>query len=317
MAVADNKELEGLRRRILGWYRKDGRRFLWRTTSDPYTILISEIMLQQTQASRVEEKLPVFLKKYPSLRSLAYSSSADVIRAWRGMGYNNRAIRLRDLARVVVDTYGGRLPENPAELDQLPGIGRYTANAVACFAFRRRVPVVEVNVLRVFSRIFWRMKEPSGRKDPARVWEMAERILPRDAWTWNQSIIELGATVCRGSRPDCMQCPVRSYCKSSHLSRVSASRPQSGNAGMIKNEPGYAGIPRRLWRGRVVEALRDVGDGESVHVDILGKRIKPDFGSRDRKWLKGLVVVLVNDGIVRRVQDKRGIRVALSTGDAG
>src|SRR5262249_21291479 len=149
MAAFDAGKIALLRRRIIRWYRAEGRNFLWRTTSDPYTILLSEIMLQQTQAARVVEKLPAFLEQFPSLQSLAVAGKSDVIRAWRGLGYNNRAIRLRDLARTVAESHAGKLPEDPADLDQLPGIGRYTANAVACFAFRRRVPVVEVNVLRV------------------------------------------------------------------------------------------------------------------------------------------------------------------------
>jgi len=259
------------------------------------------------------EKLPVFLEKFPSLRSLADSGKPEVIRAWRGLGYNNRAVRLRELAMTVANDYGGRLPDEPSQLEQLPGIGRYTANAVACFAFRRRVPVVEVNVHRVFSRVFWRMKGPSDRKDLSAVWEKAKSILPRDAWTWNQSVIELGATVCTASRPGCTRCPVQLYCSSGHLAMESTSRQRPGTIHRSKPEPAYAGVPRRLWRGRVVEALRDVGDGRSVRVDVLGKRIKPDFGAPDRRWLKGLVGRLADDGIVRTVRDKRGLRVALST----
>jgi A/G-specific adenine glycosylase len=312
MPPSNSKATALLRRRIIGWYRREGRSFLWRTTTDPYTILLSEIMLQQTQAARVEEKLPAFLGKFPSFRSLADSGKPEVIRAWRGLGYNNRAVRLRELAMSVVNDYGGRLPDDPSRLEELPGIGRYTANAVACFAFRRRVPIVEVNVHRVFSRVFWRMKGASDRKDLATVWEKAKSILPRDAWTWNQSVIELGATVCTASRPGCIRCPVRSYCSSSHLAIENAARQRPRTIHRSKPEPAYAGVPRRLWRGRVVEALRGVGDGQSVHVDVLGKRIKPDFGVRDRQWLNGLVDRLADDGIVRTLRNKRGLRVSLS-----
>src|SRR5712692_353764 len=122
-------------------------------------------MLQQTQAARVEQKLPVFLMKFPTLRALANSTKGDVVRAWSGMGYNNRAVRLRDLAKAVDELHHGALPADPGPLDQLPGIGRYTAHAIACFAFRRNVPVVDVNIHRLFSRLFWRMKDPSGRKN--------------------------------------------------------------------------------------------------------------------------------------------------------
>src|SRR5260221_35385 len=269
MPPANGKATALLRRRIIGWYRREGRSFLWRTATDPYTILLSEIMLQQTQAARVEEKLPVFLGKFPSLRSLADSGKPEVIRAWRGLGYNNRAVRLRELAMAVVADHGGRVPDEPSQLEQLPGIGRYTANAVACFAFRRRVPIVEVNVHRVFSRLFWRMKSTSDRKDLNTVWETAKRILPRDAWTWNQSVIELGATVCTASRPGCIRCPVRSYCSSSHLATTRAVRRRPGTIRRNRPEPAYEGVPRRLWRGRGVEALRDEADRRSVDVDVL------------------------------------------------
>ena len=309
-APGNTKEIAALRRRILGWYGRNGRSFLWRRTTDPYTILVSEIMLQQTQASRVEEKLPVFLKKYPTLRTLAKSTKGDVVRAWRGMGYNNRAVRLRDLARAVLDRHRGRLPSDPAQLDRLPGIGRYTAHAVACFAFRQNVPVVDVNIHRTLSRIFWRMKDLSERKNPGTVWSLAERILPDDAWSWNQSVMELGSTVCTAAKPACIRCPVRRYCASSHLERIRSRR--SGEVRRGKSEPSYGGIPRRLWRGRLVEALRDIGDGRSISLDDLGKAIKPGFRPRELRWLTGLVDRLADDGVVRTLRTSGRLRVALS-----
>jgi A/G-specific adenine glycosylase len=293
----------------LQWYRRNGRSFLWRRTTDPYTILVSEIMLQQTQAARVEEKLPGFLKKYPTLGALAKSTTGDVIRAWRGMGYNNRAVRLRDLAREVVDGHRGRLPEDPEQLDLLPGIGRYTAHAVACFAFRKSVPVVDVNIHRLFSRLFWRMKDSSERKDPEAVWDLAGRIIPRDAWSWNQSVMELGSTICTAGKPGCARCPVREYCPSAHLEQAPLRRAR---AHMGKPEPSYNGIPRRLWRGRMVEALRNTNGRRSMSLHDLGKAIKPDFAPHEVGWLTELVDRLTEDGIVLAVRSPGNLRVSLS-----
>lgn len=313
MEPASAKSAGPLRRRILPWYRRNGRSFLWRRTTDPYTILVSEIMLQQTQAARVEAKLPPFLREFPTLQALAESTKGDVIRAWRGMGYNNRAVRLRDLARTVVERHRGRLPRDPESLERLPGIGRYTAHAVACFAFRRNVPVVDVNVHRLFSRMFWRMKDPSDRKDRETVWKTAGRILPDDAWSWNQSVIELGATVCTAARPGCIRCPVSRHCSSAHLAHNRSSRATAGRLHPKKSEPSYSGIPRRLWRGRLVEALRNVSAGRSMSLSELGRAIKPDFNARELRWLTGLVDRLANEGIVRILSTSGSMRVALST----
>jgi A/G-specific adenine glycosylase len=310
LAPDNAKSAAAVRRRILQWYRRNGRSFLWRHTTDPYTILLSEIMLQQTQAARVEEKLPAFLKEFPTLRKLAKSTTADVVRAWRGMGYNNRAVRLRDLARAVIERHRGTLPDDPAQLDALPGIGRYTAHAVACFAFRKQVPVVDVNIHRLFSRLFWRMKDPSGKQSPNAIWDLAERILPDDAWTWNQSVMELGSTICTAGKPGCSRCPVREYCPSVHLEN--ARLPRAHALQPRKPEPSYDGIPRRLWRGRMVEALRNAKAGRSMSLQDLGKAIKPDFNPRELVWLTGLVDRLAEDGIVTASRSPGKIRIALS-----
>jgi A/G-specific adenine glycosylase len=310
LAPDSPKNVAGLRRRILQWYRRNGRAFLWRRTDDPYTILVSEIMLQQTQAARVEEKLPAFLKEFPTLKRLARSTKGDVLRAWRGMGYNNRAVRLRDLARSVLEQHQGRLPEEPELLDRLPGIGRYTAHAIACFAFRKRVPVVDVNILRLFSRLFWRMKDHSERKNLDEVWELAGRIVPDDAWSWNQSVMELGSTICTAAKPDCARCPVKEFCASVHLEKERPARAIGSRR--EKPEPSYKGIPRRLWRGRMVEALRNVREGRSISLDDLGKAIKPDFSAHEADWLTELVNRLAEDGVVRTAGSPGKLRVALS-----
>ena len=153
---------------VLRWYRQNGRTLPWRGEQDPYRVLVSEVMLQQTQVSRVLEKYPLFLKQFPTLRALARAERSSVIRAWRGMGYNNRAVRLHLLAQTVVNSHGGVLPRTEEELTLLPGIGRYTARALLSSVFHIPVPVVDVNVHRFFSRLFWPMRTLTRCIQPGR-----------------------------------------------------------------------------------------------------------------------------------------------------
>lgn len=198
------------RRRLMRWFRRHGRDLPWRRTRDPYRVLVSEMMLQQTQVSRVEGYYDRFLKAYPTLHHLAAAPPAAVRESWDGLGYYRRAANLQKLARQVVDKLDGVMPADPAQLRQLPGVGRYTAGAVASFAFERRTAAVDTNVARVIRRAF----HPRTAK-PERLWETAEKLLPRrgrDAWTFNQAIMELGALVCTARVAKCGECPVRKVC---------------------------------------------------------------------------------------------------------
>lgn len=281
--------LTELRRRLFRWYRASARPLPWRATRNPYRILISEVMLQQTQVNRVLEKFPRFLKRFPSFTALAKSTPADVIVAWRGMGYNNRAVRLRSLAQIVRSRFHGRLPTDPNTLTQLPGIGRYTANAVASFAFEQNVPVVDTNIDRVIARVF-----PRSGSDP---WTIAARILPpRRAYEWNQALMELGALVCTAANPKCGQCPLCVLCPGAHKVYATTRRVR-------KAEPGRKGVPNRIYRGRIVEELRK-RNGGPASLSRLGVRIMPGFVGRDKTWLLGLLSALEKDGVVRSV--KRG-----------
>lgn len=291
------RTISAFHRSLLRWYRTKRRQLVWRTTRDPYEILVSEIMLQQTQARRVQEKLPQFLKRFPTLQKLARASRADVVRAWRGMGYNNRAVRLRDLARTVLDDCGGRLPSDIETLRLLPGVGNYTAHALMCFAYGKRVPVVDVNIRRVLSRTFWKMKSIEKLRKDEQIWSLAGRILPKDCYSWNQALMDLGATVCTARRPRCEECPVASICSSHHL-----GKPQATGRNHIPRtkmtEPTYDGIPNRIWRGRIVEALRNVNGEGSLSLFRLGRTIKHGFNKHEAQWLDGLIEGLVRDGIV-------------------
>jgi A/G-specific adenine glycosylase len=201
-------------RRLLRWFRRHGRDLPWRRTRDPYHIVVSEFMLQQTQVSRVEAYYHRFLERYPSIDVLASAPAAMVRESWEGLGYYRRAANLHRLAQAVVAEYGGVIPADPAALVRLPGVGRYTAGAVACFAYERATPAVDTNVARVVRRAFHpRLR---GATAARRVWETAGALASRRggrAWAFNQAIMELGALVCTARVARCEGCPVRASCK--------------------------------------------------------------------------------------------------------
>ena len=182
---------------LLAWFQRFGRDLPWRRTRDPYAILVSEIMLQQTQVSRVIDRYVSWLERWPTVGSLAHASSADVVRAWSGLGYNRRALNLQRAARAIVER--GGFPDTVAGLLELPGVGPYTARAIACFAFGAEVTALDVNVTRVLERAFGRadVEPPTGL-----------------AWEWNQALFDLGAELCRARVPRCLSCPLQGGCPS-------------------------------------------------------------------------------------------------------
>jgi A/G-specific adenine glycosylase len=201
-------------RKLLAWYARAARDLPWRRTRDAYRVVVSEFMLQQTQVSRVLEYYPRFLKRFPTVRHLARARPKAVREAWDGLGYYARASNLHALARVVSRDFDGALPSEPESLRQLPGVGRYTAGAVATFAYERPVPAVDTNVGRVIGRVFFGARYAvRGERE---IWETAERLVPKDgkrAWKFNQAIMELGALVCTARKPKCPECPVRNECR--------------------------------------------------------------------------------------------------------
>jgi A/G-specific adenine glycosylase len=247
-------------------------------------------MLQQTQVQRVLIKYPEFLRRFPTIRSLARAPLRDVVMIWRGMGYNNRAVRLHLLARAVVEFHDGMLPDNHQALSALPGIGRYTANALLSFAFGRTVPVVDVNVRRVLSRILWKMESVNSLQEDGMLWQAAELLLPRGrAYDWNQALMDLGATICTARAPRCDTCPVFSVCSSSgKMCKTRAPIPAK--------ERVFNRVPHRVYRGRIIEVLRDNSRG--MHVAGVGKQIYKGFSKRNERWLTMLIRGLERDGLV-------------------
>lgn len=303
---------EGVRVKLLAWFEREGREFPWRSVEraldrpegeaihDPYMILVSEVMLQQTQTSRVADKLPLFLEQFPTIEALAAASRGDLLRAWQGMGYNRRALRLQEAARAVLERHGGRLPRTVKELAALPGVGSYTASAVACFAYGEHVAVVDVNVIRVLSRLFYKCHTAGESMPPKSIDRVAEAIVPEgDAYRWHQALMDLGATICTARRPACDRCPLVAEC----LSAYPLELELFGARHAAKPEPSLRGEPRRIWRGRMVEILR--GERRGMRVGELIDRLIPaglfDKDERkDRRELLAVAEALLNEGMIER-----------------
>jgi len=203
------------RRALLAWYRRHGRDLPWRRTGDPYHILVSEMMLQQTQVDRVLPKYHEWLDKYPSLEALANAAEDDAADTWRPLGYNIRPRRLHAIARESVASHGGRLPSDEATLRSFKGIGAYTAGAIRSFAFGERAAILDTNVARVLFRVFVRSGDPKAHKMRKRLWAISETLVPhKHVFDFNQALMDLGATVCVARKPRCTVCPMRNACRS-------------------------------------------------------------------------------------------------------
>jgi A/G-specific adenine glycosylase len=203
------------RRVLLRWYDAHGRDLPWRTTDDPYHILVSEVMLQQTQVDRVLPKYHEWLAKYPSLEALAEADEADVSSTWRPLGYNIRPKRLHSIAREAVTTYGGELPSDKETLLSFKGIGEYTAGAIMSFAFRKRAAILDTNVARVLFRVFVGSGDPKGHATTKHLWAVSEVLVPRvRAFDFNQALMDFGAMHCTARKPACLTCPMSGFCRS-------------------------------------------------------------------------------------------------------
>ena len=211
-------------RKLLAWWARAARDLPWRKTRNPYRVLVSEFMLQQTQVSRVAEYYPRFLERFPDLETLARARPRAVREAWDGLGYYARARNLHALAKQVAGGGEAELPDDPAELIKLPGIGPYTAGAVASFAYEKPVPAVDTNVARVMGRVFLgdNRQRLSGNRQRL-IWSLAAALVPKNgkrAWRFNQAIMELGALICVARKPRCPQCPVRPVCRTGKARRT-------------------------------------------------------------------------------------------------
>jgi len=213
-----------VRRELLRWFARHGRKLPWRRTRDPYAILVSEFMLQQTQVATVIPYYDKWMRRFPDFNALAAASEHEVLHAWQGLGYYARARNLRATAQTVVEKHGGRFPKSLDVIRELPGVGRYTANAVMTFAFNQSVPIVEANIARLLARLFNLQMPIDTSLGRETLWQLASDLLPnRDAGIHNSALMDLGALVC-GTRPDCVICPVRNFCRAEKPSKLPIKR---------------------------------------------------------------------------------------------
>jgi A/G-specific adenine glycosylase len=294
-------DADAVRDALIEWYEDDHRDFPWRRTEDPYEILVSEVMSQQTQLSRVETAWTEFLDRWPTTADLAAADRSDVVGFWtdHSLGYNNRARYLHEAAEQVESEFGGEFPETPEGLRELMGVGPYTANAVASFAFNEGDAVVDTNVKRVLYRAF------DVPDDDGEFERVAREIMPAgESRVWNNAVMELGGVACEQT-PSCEEagCPWREWCSAYHTGDFTAPD--------VPTQPEFEGS-RRQFRGKVVSLL---GEYDELALDDLGPRVRVDYapdgdGEATRSWLRGLVEDLEDDGLVEFDAERRVARLA-------
>ncbi len=288
---------------LLAWYATHGRRHLpWRATRDPYRIVVSESMLQQTQVERVIPLYEAFVERWPSFAALAAADAGDVVRAWRGLGYNSRAVRLHALARAVVERHGGELPAETDALLALPGVGAYTAAALRAFAFERPDAAMDVNLRRVVHRVRFGLEHPP-LADARALDTLALAAVPGDAaHDWNSALMDLGATICTARAPKCLVCPLREACAAAPVDPYELAERARAHA---KRKPPQSALPfertTRFLRGRIIDRLRDVPPRQTLAIEALERDLAAIVPADRLHELPGIVDALVRDGIVTRV----------------
>jgi A/G-specific adenine glycosylase len=261
---------------LLAWGQAHRRDLPWRRTREPWSILVSEVMLQQTQVDRVVPRYGRFVERFPTTAAGAAGPVGDVVRCWEGLGYNSRAVRLHAAAVTIEEQLGGVFPHTLASLRRLPGVGPYTARAVLAFAFEVDAAVVDTNVARVLARRYGRGLQA------AEVQRLADDALPTGrAWEWNQALLDLGATICTARAPRCADCPVASGC----AWRGKGPDPAVGSAGVSGGQSRFEGSDRQ-GRGRLVAALRRGPLGGDQLAAAAGW---PDDAERARRVAASLV----------------------------
>ncbi|MFN2459291.1 MAG: A/G-specific adenine glycosylase [Candidatus Velthaea sp.] len=284
---------------LLTWYAVHGRSHLpWRRTRDAYHVVVSEVMLQQTQVDRVVPIFDAFIARFPTFRSLADAAPGDVVRAWRGLGYNSRAVRLQRLARAVIDECGGALPRARDALLALPGVGPYTASAVRAFAYDENEAAVDTNVRRVVHRTLFGVEYPPrvGARDLAAA--AAAAVPPQRGHDWNSAMMDLGASICTARAPKCLLCPLRRRCAAAPVDAAALARL----AGTFAKKPPQEALPfehsRRFLRGRIIERLRDARPDEYLSLTMLRRELRGVVPGDRLFEIPAVVDALAREGIV-------------------
>ncbi|MPZ12910.1 MAG: A/G-specific adenine glycosylase [Chloroflexi bacterium] len=259
---AGKTEMFDARRALLDWYAQYGRDLPWRRHPTPYRVLLSEIMLQQTQVDRIVPYFEAFVERFPTLADLAAAETHEVIRLWGGLGYNRRAVQLRNLARIVMEQYGGELPQDRHALLALPGVGPYTAGALLSIAFAHDEPAMDTNVRRVVGRYaFGESVSPSELERAAR-----DFVPPGRAGEWNQALMDLGSSICLSRQPHCLICPLQTGCR--------------GKGRVLDGETARGASPKtpylrstRYYRGRLLAQLRFLPADTVVPLSVVAERL--------------------------------------------
>lgn len=279
---------------ILAWYGERGRPLAFRRTNDPYAVLVSEAMAQQTQAVRAAAYWERWMLRFPTVRDLAAASPADVLRAWAGLGYDRRALALWRAAGVIVERHDGRVPSSVAELEALPGVGPYTARAVAAIAFGAPVGAVDVNVRRVLGRVVAGSAESMGARE---LQDLADATVPTEQpATWTHAVMDVGATLCRPRVPRCGNCPARPWCVAARLGGEERAPVRTRNA---RERPAPFASTNRWLRGRILDRLRMAPDGAWVSM------ISP-IGDHDPDKVARAVRAMAADGVAEVSVDDEG-----------
>ena len=278
----------------VAWFAKHGRDLPWRRTRDPWAILVSEVMLQQLRVARTTPFYERFIARFPTPASLAGATLGEALRVWGDLGRYRAAAALHRTAGILVAGHDGRVPTAVDELLALPGIGPYTAGAIACFAHEQPVAFLDTNAKRVLHRVFVGVDVPRPTVRPSELRDLADRLVPsKGAWAWNQSLIEVGALCCKARSVDCGVCPLSRWC---------VARPEiAAELAMLPRREAatrYVGTNRQ-HRGQVLRVLREADD-VVVSVDDVGRRLRPGYDASDRPWIDAVVTSLVADGLVRR-----------------
>lgn len=271
----------------LDWYASNRRDLAFRRTSDPWAVLLLEVIAQQTQAVRAADAWTRLIERYPTPAAMAAASAADVIRDWRGLGYNRRALSLHRAATAIVAEHGGRVPDSLGALQALPGIGPYTARAILATAFNRDVAALDVNVRRVLGRAFG----IDGMSPRARQ-AAADELVPRGrAAAWTHALMDIGAAFCRPREPRCEACPLRDVCRfasSGGTAAVSAGTPTPTDG--RRPAPRFESTTRWL-RGRILDRLRDAADGQQVDFDA-------PIGEHDHAAVRSALAAMSAEGMI-------------------
>lgn len=288
-----------MKKQILSWYDKNKRDLPWRNTEDPYPILVSEVMLQQTQVDRVIPKYYAFLQRFPTIETLARAERSEVIKEWSGLGYNRRAVYLHEFAKKIAEL--SKWPNKPDELMKLPGIGPYTSKSVLVFAHNADETLIEANIRRIYLRIFLGNPETNPAKE---IEALAIKHTPRGkSRDWHNALMDFGSQICTAKNPSCDICPVMKECVSTDT--LTKDEMQQIASSIFKTKQSKFEGSNRWYRSKIVKLLQKK---DTVTISSLGKKIKDDYRKDDLAWLCQIVDGLVRDGLIKK--EGKSIRLA-------